>query len=127
MSVIAWVAAAVVVVIGFMTMRGEKDSEDVGGNFSATQYLKRGSAAVGNTYRINANVMEVNSHGGSRIIEVMTPEHKRIGLFVPADARLNANVRKGMDYVFTVKGRNGKMEDGTPVKGILVVTQAEAK
>ena len=89
--------------------------------------MNRGSVAVGNTYRIPATVAEVHSHGGSRIIEVLTQDQKRIGLFVPAGTTLKSNVRVNMDYVFTVNGRNGTMPDGSPVKGILVVTEAEAK
>lgn len=121
------IAVALVVVGAVMFKSGSSESSVEGSDFSATQYMNRGSAAVGNTYRIPATVAEVISHGGSRIIEVLTEDHKRIGLFVPSGTSLKANVRSGMDYVFTVQGRNGQMADGTPVKGVLVVTEAEAK
>ena len=117
-----------VAVIGFMLFKsGSSDATVEKSDFSAETYMNRGSVAVGNTYRLPATVAEVHSHGGSRIIEVLTQDHKRIGLFVPANTTLKSNVRVNMDYVFTVQGRNGTMPDGSPVKGILVVTEAEAK
>lgn len=97
------------------------------GNSAADQYLKRGSSAVGNSFKISASVLEVDSHGGSRVIKVRTKDNKCLGLFVPAGTKLEANVRAGMDYVFDVEGRNGTKPDGSSVKGILIVTQAKAK
>lgn len=125
--VFIFIAVALVVVGAIFFKLSKTESTEEGSNFSATEYMHRGSAAVGNVYRIPATVAEVNSHGGSRIIEVLTHDNKRIGLFVPAGTTLTANVRSGMDYIFTVQGRNGQMPDGSPVKGILVVTEAEAK
>ena len=121
------IGMVVVAVAAFAFKSGSNSTSEAGSDFSAAQYMNRGSAAVGNTYRIPATVAEVNSHGGSRIIEVLTQDDKRIGLFVPAGTTLKSNVRSGMEYVFTVQGRNGQKEDGSPVKGILVVTEAEAK
>lgn len=117
-----------VVAVGALAFKsGSSDSTVVDSNFSAETYMKRGSVAVGNTYRLPATVAEVTSHGGSRIVEVLTQDHKRLGLYVPANTTLKSNVRVNMEYVFTVQGRNGTMPDGSPVKGILVVTEAEAK
>lgn len=125
--VFIFIAVALVVVGAILFKVGKTETAEKGSNFSATEYMQRGSTSVGNVYTIPATVAEVNSHGGSRIIEVLTQDNKRIGLFVPPGAVLKANVRAGMDYVFTVQGRNGQMPDGSPVKGILVVTEAEAK
>jgi len=111
----------------FAVKQGTRDGSSSGGNSPVELYVKRGSSAVGNTYKFPATVVDVDSHGGSRIIQVTTQDNTRIGLFVPAGTNLKANVRAGMDYVFTVQGRNGTMPDGKPVKGILVVTQAESK
>ena len=97
------------------------------GNSAADQYLKRGSSAVGNHFKIAASVLEVDSHGGSRVFKVRTQDNKCLGLFVPAGTKLDANVRAGMEYIFEVEGRNGTKPDGSSVKGILVVTQAKAK
>lgn len=110
-----------------MFKSGASDSTVVDNNFSAETYMNRGSVAVGNTYRISATVAEVTTHGDGRIIEVLTQDHKRIGLYVKPNTTLKSNVRVNMDYVFTVKGCNGTKPDGSPVKGILVVTEAEAK
>lgn len=122
------IVAVAAVIVGALFFKSKSSGTDMADeNFSTEQYLRRGSAAVGNTYRIKANVAEVNSHGSSRIIQILTDDNRRLGLYVPSGTQLQANVRKGLDYVFTVKGCNGTTSDGTPVKGVLVVTQAEAK
>ncbi len=125
---VAAIGGGILVVLAmllFATM-GKDTATVAGGNFSAEQYVKRGSVSVGNTYRIEASVVEVHSHGSSRIVEVLTHDNYRIGLFVPSGSGFS-NIRKGMDYVFTVKGKNGQLEDGSHVKGILVVVDVEAK
>lgn len=120
------VFALLVVLVLALKGGGKEDSLAVKGQFNTEQYIKRGSSSVGNTYKIQASVMEVNSHGGNRLVEILTSDNHRIGVYVPSGTSLSSNIRKGMDYKFTVKCRNGMLEDGSNVKGVLIVVDVEA-
>jgi hypothetical protein len=124
---VAVAVLAVVALLIFIINRGEDDSPAArNGQLKVENYIKRGSSAVGNTYQIKASVMDVHSHGGSRLVEILTEDHHHLGIYVPAGTSLATNIRKGMDYVFTVKCANGMQADGSSVKGILIVVDVEA-
>lgn len=57
------IGMVVVAVAAFAFKSGSNSTSEEGSDFSAALYMNRGSAAVGNTYRIPATVAEVNSHG----------------------------------------------------------------
>ena len=125
------VAVVAVVLFGAFAFKNfSTDSESTEDDFvgdAMGKYVERGSSAVGNSYKIQATVTDVYSHGENRIFKVQTRDSKSLGLFVPGGTKLDANVRAGMEYVFEVEGRNGTKPDGSSVKGVLIVKQAKAK
>ena len=120
------VFALLVVLVLALKGGGDDSASAKKGQFNAQNYIKRGSSTVGNTYKIQASVMDVHSHGGNRLVEILTQDNHRLGIYVPSGTALSSNIRKGMDYVFTVKCSNGMQADGSPVKGILIVVDVAA-
>ncbi len=94
-------------------------------NFSIAQYRQDGSrfASTGNKYLLKAKVEHIETHGGDRLIIVSLPRNRdeRLPLLMPAGTVSSVNITRGDSFLFDVSCRTGRSEEGTQVKGILVV------
>ncbi len=98
--------------------------------FRIADYRKDGSrfAATGNRYVLQAKVENIETQGSQRLIMVSMPGNgaERLPLFLPGDVSLNVNITRGDEFLFEVHCANGSSKDGSPVRGILLVQDAQA-
>ena len=118
------VVLAVVAFSGVLKPSADAESADCK-NFRIASYRQDGSrfASVGNRYKIEGKVENIETQGSTRLISVSMRNNKneRLPLLVPASVKGDVNLTRGDSFVFDVECRTGKSEDGEQVKGILVV------
>ena len=95
--------------------------------FSIADYRQDASRLTGNSYRLEARIENIESIGNERLVAVSLPKNaqERLPLVVPNGVTGRVNLTRGDSFVFYVKCRNGKDEQGLDVKGIMLVEKVE--
>ena len=95
--------------------------------FSIVDYRRDASRLTGNTYRLVGRIENIESIGNDRLVAVSLPNNvqERLPLVVPNGVTGRVNLTRGDTFVFYVKCRNGKDEQGLDVKGIMLVEKVE--
>ncbi len=109
---------------------GARESEPVA-SFRIADYRRDGSrfASAGNTYVFDGRVENIETIGNSRIVSISIQDNpdERLPLLVPGDVRLRANLTRGDHFIFETTCTTGKAQDGSQVKGVLIVRNAQSK
>ena len=119
---------AVLVVAAAMVMKpSETPASAQESRFSISDYRQDASRLTGNTYRLEARIENIESIGNDRLVAVSLPNNvqERLPLVVPNGVTGRVNLTRGDTFVFYVKCRNGKDEQGLDVKGIMLVEKVE--
>lgn len=130
MTLIIALAVAAVAYFLYLSLKPERSVAGATSEFSVSKYRYEGSglAVPGNRYRLEGCIENIDTVAGARIVTVSLNNSKRerLPLLVPADCRLSVNLTRRDSFIFTTECRNGRSADGSEVRGILVVTDAES-
>lgn len=131
------VAAAVLVLAallgsGVLKKGGSsREVEATADSFRIADYRRDGSrfASAGNAYVFEGRVENIETIGNDRIVSISIPNNpdERLPLLVPGDAKLRTNLTRGDRFVFETTCTTGKAPDGSQVKGVLIVKNAQSK
>ena len=116
------------VVAAAMIMKPSETQESAHeSRFSIADYRQDASRLTGNSYRLEARIENIESIGNERLVAVSLPNNaqERLPLVVPNGVTNRVNLTRGDSFVFYVKCRNGKDEQGLDVKGIMLVEKVE--
>lgn len=95
--------------------------------FSIADYRLDASRLAGNSYRLVGRIENIESIGSERLVAISLPgnSQERLPLMVPAGAAGNVNLTRGDSFMFQVRCRNGKDNQGLDVKGVMIVEKVE--
>ncbi len=114
---------------GIFERGGEARGLEPTPNFRVADYRRDGSrfASSGNVYIFDGQVENIETIGNSRLISISIPNNpgERLPLFIPGDVQLRVNITRGDRFLFETTCRTGRSADGKPVKGVLVVRNAQ--
>ncbi len=96
--------------------------------FKTADYRRDGSrfASTGNTYVIEGRVEHIETRHDDRLIIISSSgnQDERLPLLLPSENKIDVNITRGDSFYFEVECKTGRSEDGSQVKGILIVTNA---
>ena len=115
-------------VVAAVLMKPSENQEDsVESRFSVADYRQDASRLTGNAYCLKARVENIETLGNDRLVAVSLPGNPQelLPLLVHSGVTGRVNLTRGDTFVFYVKCRNGKDEQGLDVKGIMLVEKVE--
>ncbi len=135
MTVLGVIAGAVLVLAavlgsGVLKKSGVREAEPET-SFRIADYRRDGSrfASAGNTYVFDGRVENIETIDNNRIVSISIPDNpdERLPLLVPGNVRLRTNLTRGDRFIFETTCTTGKAQDGSQVKGILIVRNAQSR
>lgn len=100
-------------------------------DFSIADYRRDGSryASAGNVYVFDGRVENIETIGNNRLVSISIPDNpdERLPLLVPDSVHLRVNLTRGDRFVFEATCSTGKAQDGSQVRGVLIVKNARTK
>lgn len=122
---------AVILLSGVFKQDNGFAGKKVNQNFSIANYRSDGSrfASSGNRYILEGRVESIESHGNDRVVFISIRGNKdeRLPLLMTAENRGNVNITRGDTFAFETECRTGLLEDGSHVKGILLIKNVETR
>ena len=119
--------------LGWCYQNGKEGTREAApeNSFRVADYRRDGSrfASAGNTYVFYGRVENIETIGNNRIVSISIPDNpdERLPLLVPGSVRLGTNLTRGDRFVFETTCTTGRAPDGSQVKGVLIVRNAQSK